>query len=195
MKKLILASSSPRRKMLLEWAELSFEIQPSDADEFVDPSLSPVDVALSIANRKNEKVFKDVQANEKNFIILSADTIVVLNNEIIGKPQDRSEAIEILQQLSGQTHEVVTGVCLKDDQIEISFTETTQVSFYALTYDQIIHYIDVYKPYDKAGGYAIQEWIGVVGIKEIKGDFYNVMGLPVSRVVASLKSDYNFPLR
>ncbi len=195
MKKLILASSSPRRKMLLEWAELSFEIQPSDADEFVDPSLSPVEVALSIANRKNEKVFKDVQANEKNFIILSADTIVVLNNEIIGKPQDRSEAIEMLQQLSGQTHEVVTGVCLKDDQIEISFTETTQVSFHALTYDQIIHYIDVYKPYDKAGGYAIQEWIGVVGIKEIKGDFYNVMGLPVSRVVTSLKSDYNFPLR
>ncbi|MEY3433287.1 MAG: hypothetical protein RL131_1223 [Bacteroidota bacterium] len=193
MKKLILASASPRRKMLLEWAELQFEVAPSDVDEYVDPNLLPAEVAISISKRKNQKVFQAYDPSGSNTLILSADTIVVLNNEIIGKPADRNEAISTLEKLSGKTHEVITGVCIRDSKEEICFSELTQVSFHELTLNQIIHYVDTYKPYDKAGGYAIQEWIGVVGIKEIKGDFYNVMGLPVSKVVSILNSTFNFP--
>lgn len=193
MKKLILASASPRRKMLLEWAELQFEVVPSDVDEAIDPDLFPAEVAISISRRKNQKVFQEYDPGESIKLILSADTIVVLNNEIIGKPVDRNEAIAILEKLSGNTHEVITGVCIRDSKEEICFSELTRVSFHDLTRNQIIHYVDTYKPYDKAGGYAIQEWIGVVGIKEIKGDFYNVMGLPVSRVVSILNSTFNFP--
>lgn len=119
--------------------------------------------------------------------ILAADTIVVLNNEIIGKPKDRDDAINILSRLSGHEHLVVTGVVILHNEREISFADTTSVRFHPLTHEQIEFYVDKYKPYDKAGAYAIQEWIGVVGIKSVHGDFYNVMGLPVSRVVRALQ--------
>jgi septum formation protein len=121
-------------------------------------------------------------------VILAADTIVVLNNEVINKPSDRDHAIKILQSLSGTQHEVITGVVVLQDEKEISFADVTQVEFHNLTNEQIIFYVDKYKPYDKAGAYAIQEWIGVIGIKSINGDFYNVMGLPVSRVVQVLRN-------
>jgi septum formation protein len=118
--------------------------------------------------------------------ILAADTIVVCNQRIIGKPTDRQDAINILQELSGNLHQVITGVAILKEKEEILFADTTTVIFHPLTREEIEFYVDNYKPYDKAGAYAIQEWIGVVGIKRVEGCFYNVMGLPVSRVVQSL---------
>ena len=114
--------------------------------------------------------------------------MVVLENEIIGKPTDRENAINILQSLSGKRHAVITGVVILINNKEIAFADTTYVTFHALTQEEIVFYVEKYKPYDKAGAYAIQEWIGVIGIESIEGDFYNVMGLPVSRVVKALHS-------
>jgi len=192
MKNIILASGSPRRKMLMEWAELNFEIIVSDVDESFPSNISPKDVALLIAKNKNIAVFEKllIEQTSNDFLIISADTIVVLNGEIIGKPANRDHALNILQKLSGQKHEVITAVVMKDNQKEISFADTTQVTFHNLTPEQIVFYVDNYKPYDKAGAYAIQEWIGVIGIKSIEGDFYNVMGLPISRVVSLLNSSF-----
>lgn len=182
MAEIILASQSPRRKQLLEWAEIDFEIIVANTDESYPENLTPKEIAIHIAKQKAEAVKKQVQ----NKIILAADTIVVLNNEIIGKPKDRNNAIEILSKLSGKHHQVITGVLILNKEKEIAFADVTDVEFHSLTPQQIEFYVDHYKPYDKAGAYAIQEWIGVIGIKRINGDFYNVMGLPVSRVVQTL---------
>ena len=181
--KIILASQSPRRKQLLEWAEIPFEIIIQSTDESFPANLPSDEIAIHIARNKALAV-KAIQQSEQ--IILAADTIVVLNNEVIGKPKDRDDAIAILSKLSGQKHTVITGVVILHCGNEIAFADTTAVEFHNLTKDQIIFYVDKYKPYDKAGAYAIQEWIGVVGIKSVTGDFYNVMGLPVSRVVQAL---------
>jgi septum formation protein len=191
MKKIILASGSPRRKMLLEWAEVPFEVIVSDTDESFSSSLSPSAVAVSIAQKKNQAVVDQLQNEISNAIVIAADTIVVLENEIIGKPVDRDNAIEIIQKLSGKKHKVITAVNIRDDQKDIHFYDVTEVVFHELTLEQISHYVDQYKPYDKAGAYAIQEWIGVVGIQSIHGDFYNVMGLPVSKVLKVLKEDFH----
>jgi len=191
MKKIILASGSPRRKMLLEWAEVPFEVIVSDTDESFSSSLSPSAVAVSIAQKKNQAVVDQLQNEISNAIVIAADTIVVLENEIIGKPVNRDNAIEIIQKLSGKKHEVITAVNIRDNQKNIHFYDVTEVVFHELTLEQISHYVDQYKPYDKAGAYAIQEWIGVVGIQSIHGDFYNVMGLPVSKVLKVLKEDFH----
>ncbi len=183
MQKIILASQSPRRKQLLQWAEIDFEIILNDTDETYPPHLHPADVAMYIAKNKALAI-KILHGDEVP--ILAADTIVVLNDEIIGKPADKEDAIKILLKLSGKRHLVITGVCILFNNKETVFAETTEVEFHDLTLEQIIFYVDKYKPYDKAGAYAIQEWIGVVGIRSINGDFYNVMGLPVSRVVKEL---------
>jgi len=185
MQQIILASQSPRRKQLLEWAEVPFEIIVKETDESYPKHLSAEEIAVHIAKNKALAV---KQTSKNNIPILAADTIVVLNNKIIGKPKDRADAINILTDLSGQKHEVITGVVILHDTKEIAFADKTDVHFHSLTNEQIEFYIDKYKPYDKAGAYAIQEWIGVVGIKSINGDFYNVMGLPVSRVIKALKS-------
>lgn len=181
--KIILASQSPRRKQLLEWAEVPFEIILQATDESYPAHLPVDEIAIHIARNKALAV---QQINNTKLTILAADTIVVLNNEIIGKPKNREDAINILTKLSGQKHRVVTGVVILGNDKEIAFADITAVEFHPLTQSQIEFYVDKYKPYDKAGAYAIQEWIGVVGIKEITGDFYNVMGLPVSRVVQAL---------
>jgi septum formation protein len=144
-----------------------------------------------------ETLTQEISIDESNYellnsIVLSADTIVVLDQEIIGKPANREEAIAIIQKLSGKTHQVITAVNLRDTEKDIHFYDTTEVVFNKLTPEQIAHYVDQYKPYDKAGAYAIQEWIGVVGIHAIYGDFYNVMGLPVSKVLKVLKEDFSF---
>ena len=186
----ILASQSPRRKQLLEGAEIPFEIIVHTTDESYPAELSVEDVAIHIAENKALAVQAFINentttANKK--IIIAADTIVVLGNEIIGKPTDRLDAIEILQKLSGERHKVITGVVMVDAEKKVAFADITEVEFHSLTTEQIIFYVDKYSPYDKAGAYAIQEWIGVVGIHSIKGDFYNVMGLPVSKVVQALQ--------
>jgi septum formation protein len=183
MQKIILASQSPRRKALLELAEIDFEVIVADTDESFPSELSFEEAAIYIA--KNKALV--VASTNPNRIILAADTVVVCNNKIIGKPINGKDAIEILTQLSGNTHKVITGVYILLQNESIFFADVTTVSFHELTNAQISYYVDKYKPYDKAGGYAIQEWIGAVGIKKINGDFYNVMGLPISRVVASLK--------
>jgi septum formation protein len=181
--KIILASQSPRRKQLLEWAEIDFDILVSDSDETYPVGLSFSEVAIHIAKNKALKVLEMYQPNHP---ILAADTIVVCENEIIGKPTDEANAIEIINKLSGKKHQVITGVYIHKSENAIAFADVTTVTFHELTQTQIEFYVKKYKPYDKAGAYAIQEWIGVVGIKSIEGDFYNVMGLPVSRVVQHL---------
>lgn len=183
MSKIILASQSPRRKQLLEWAEIKFEIFAQETDEHFPPDIPPSDVSIHISRNKAIAVRNSHAPGD---IIIAADTIVVLGDHIIGKPVHREEAISMLLALSGQKHNVITGVTLMKGENEISFSDTTEVEFHNLTIKQIEYYVDHYKPFDKAGAYAIQEWIGVIGIKSIHGDFYNVMGLPVSRVVREL---------
>lgn len=180
----ILASASPRRKQLLEWAEIPFQIIVHPTDESYPARLTPRETAEYIAAQKAAAVANGRRANE---VIIAADTIVVLDNEIIGKPKDREDAVAILTKLSNRVHKVITGVVIQQGNKVSQFSDVTDVVFHPLTQDQIIFYVDNYKPYDKAGAYAIQEWIGVVGIKSISGDFYNVMGLPVSRVIQTLQ--------
>jgi len=185
----ILASQSPRRKTLLEWAEVPFRIVVESTDESFDASMSAENIPIHIAKAKAHAVKnKLVNAQEQvnNIIFLAADTVVVLENEIINKPANRAEAIAMLQKLSGKKHRVITGVVILLNEKEVAFSETTHVQFHPLTLQQIEYYVDHYQPFDKAGAYAIQEWIGVIGIASITGDFYNVMGLPVSRVVKEL---------
>jgi septum formation protein len=188
--RIILASQSPRRKMLLEWAEVSFEIIVEPTDETFPAELASEDAAIHIARNKAKAVRENKlkQSQAGRAVVIAADTIVVLANEIIGKPVDRDDAISILRKLSGKRHEVITGVVIDDGTKAVEFFDVTEVSFYELSEEQIAYYVDKYRPYDKAGAYAIQEWIGVTGIKSINGDFYNVMGLPVSRVVKALQS-------
>jgi len=187
MKQIILASQSPRRKQLLEQAELTFTIKTAHANEDFPDDMLAEDAPMFIAKNKAEAVFQTLDDNEKNnSIIIAADTVVVLENKIIGKPKDEADAQQILRTLSGKIHKVITAVVLQTAQGVEQINETTEVHFLPLTNEQIKHYLENYKPYDKAGAYAIQEWIGLIGIKKIDGDFYNVMGLPISRVVAAL---------
>jgi septum formation protein len=183
-KKIILASGSPRRKTLLEWAEVSFDVIVQPTDESYPSELATNDVPVHIARQKAMAVAGGLSGNE---IVIAADTVVVLGDEIIGKPTSKEDAVHILSKLSGATHRVITGVVILDGMHETAFADSTTVHFHVLTTEQIEFYIEKYKPYDKAGAYAIQEWIGVVGIKSVEGDFYNVMGLPVSRVMQALQ--------
>jgi len=188
----ILASQSPRRKQLLAWADIEFDIIVSAAAEDFPPDMDVQEVPVHIAQKKaiavQQKIKQEFPIHQGTWII-AADTIVVLENEIIGKPIDRADAISILQKLSGKTHRVITGVYLVNDTESSSFSETTLVHFHLLTLSQIEYYVDQYQPYDKAGAYGIQDWIGVVGIQGIEGDFYNVMGLPVSKLLGYLPAN------
>jgi len=185
----ILASQSPRRKQLLAWADIEFDVIVSEAAEDFPAGMDVKEVPVHIAQKKaiavQQKIKYEFPIHQGKWII-AADTIVVLKNEIIGKPNDRADAINILQKLSGKTHLVITGVYLINDTESRNFSETTLVHFHPLTLSQIEYYVDQYQPYDKAGAYGIQDWIGVVGIQGIEGDFYNVMGLPVSKLLAYL---------
>ncbi|HTI93409.1 MAG TPA: Maf family protein [Puia sp.] len=206
MNTIILASGSPRRKQLLEWAEVKFEVLVKETPETYPPGLPTAEVPVYIARNKALAVKAVVDLAERSEtlakgsataaikeatgpdrVILAADTVVVLGEEIIGKPVDREDAVNILSRLSGQRHEVITGVVLLRGEEELAFYDRTSVWFHPLDRAELEGYVDRYRPYDKAGAYAIQEWIGVVGIKGIEGDFYNVMGLPVSRVVQALR--------
>lgn len=184
--KIILASQSPRRKQLLEWAEIPFDIIVQPTNEDFSKKMPVEEAAIHIAKNKAKAVKQIVRNEHKELPVLAADTIVVLDKKIIGKPVDRNNAIEILTSLSGNQHKVITGVVILYKDKLISFADSTEVVFHPLAKAEIEFYVDKYQPYDKAGAYAIQEWIGVVGIKSINGDFYNVMGLPVSRVIKEL---------
>jgi septum formation protein len=190
MQNIILASQSPRRKALLELAGIPFEVVVKSTDETFSKDLKAVDVPVYLAREKATAVNKFLDSayhkQHKDKTILAADTIVVLGDKIINKPEDRQHAIEMLCELAGKTHKVITGVVLQTDYTEVAFSDVTEVEFHPLTQEQIQFYVDDHAPYDKAGAYAIQEWIGAIGIKCIHGDFYNVMGLPISRVVQEL---------
>lgn len=185
----ILASQSPRRKQLLAWADIEFDIIVSAAAEDYPSDMDLQEVPVHIAKKKaiavQEKIKNELPIHQGKWII-AADTIVVLENEIIGKPIDRADAISILQKLSGKTHRVITGVYIINESESRYFSETTLVHFHPITLSQIEYYVDQYQPFDKAGAYGIQDWIGVVGIRGIEGDFYNVMGLPVSKLLGYL---------
>lgn len=188
MKKIILASGSPRRKQLLELAEIPFDVMVSETDESYPENLSSEEIAMYISEKKAVAVQQKLKSKDNSYgqTIIAADTIVILENNVMGKPNDREDAIRILSALSGKSHQVITGVCILKDGRKKLFYEETTVEFYPLSFSQIEHYINHYKPYDKAGAYAIQEWIGAIAIKSIEGDFYNVMGLPVSRMLREL---------
>ncbi len=188
MDKIILASQSPRRKELLEQAEVKFDIISADIDETYPGDMPASLVPEYLAKQKAKAIAK--KNDIADAIIIAADTVVILNGRILGKPIDKDDAFTMLKNLSGQTHIVVSGVCMQRGELLVSFSVTTEVTFRKLTNEQIDHYITKYEPYDKAGGYAIQEWIGIVGVKKIKGDYYNVVGLPVGKVVKTLEGRF-----
>lgn len=180
---LVLASSSPRRQYLMKEAGFNFTVEKPDVEEDF-PAEMPVDqVARYLASKKAE-FFRPQIHNE---IIVTADTVVILNNKIMNKPLDRNEAIAMLSELSGKTHLVMTGVCILSKEKEESFDDTTEVTFQRLTQQEIEYYVDHYKPYDKAGAYGAQDWIGMVAIQKITGSYFNVMGLPIHKVYQHLK--------
>lgn len=183
MARIILASQSPRRKQLLELAEIDFEVQVADIDETPPADIPSTGLAEYLACEK-AKVIAD---RNPDSIIIAADTVVLLNDEVLGKPTDDTDAISILKKLSGNTHQVISGVCIQNGTEQNNFSSVTEVHFRTLTDEEIQHYVSTYKPYDKAGAYAIQEWIGAIGIEKINGDYYNVMGLPINKVVDQLK--------
>ena len=170
----------------MEMAELEFEVVIADVDETNPPGMLGEDVPEFLAKKKADAVRHLVN----DAIVIAADTVVLLDHHILGKPSDATHAKTILQQLSGRMHKVVTGVCIRKGEKELSFSTTTEVYFRTLTDAQIEHYITRYMPFDKAGAYAIQEWIGVTGIEKINGDYYNVMGLPIGEVIVALKEFY-----
>ncbi|MFC0188012.1 Maf family protein [Fictibacillus aquaticus] len=182
MKRLILASSSPRRKELLSYALLLFDVCPSKIEEVMDPGLSAEELVCSLAEQKARDIF----SQHPDAVIAGSDTIVVLDGKPLGKPKDKQEARDMLQMLSGRTHEVYTGVCLIDSDRSSVFAEKTEVRFWPLTAEEIEWYISTKEPFDKAGAYGIQGK-GAVFVHSITGDYYNVMGLPISRVVRELE--------
>lgn len=182
---LILASASPRRRQLLSECGLEFTVaEKFECNEEYPATLSAEEVAPYLACKKSHTYPKSL--SEKD-ILLTADTVVIVGETILGKPADRSEAIEMLKALSGRTHTVTTGVVLRMIDRTYSFSVSSSVTFRELTVEEIEYYIDTYKPYDKAGAYGIQEWIGYVAIEQIAGSFFNVMGLPVQRLYVELE--------
>ena len=182
--RLILASQSPRRRKLLGDAGIEFELAPRyECEECYPAELPAVEVAEYLSRLKSEAYPEPL--GEKD-ILLTADTIVVACDKVLGKPEDREDAIQTIKMLSGREHEVITGVTLRSATRAVSFSSHSKVNFRVLTDEEIAYYVDTYSPMDKAGAYGIQEWIGYVGIEGIEGSFYNVMGLPVQRLYCEL---------
>ncbi len=182
--RVILASQSPRRKELLTGLGIDFEVMPLSVDEFYPNNLKGENIALYLSELKAKAFVFD---NEyQNVLLITADTIVWLDGEVLPKPKDYNDAVRILTKLSGRVHKVITGVTLRTKEKMHSFHSTTKVWFKELTKEEIDHYINNYKPFDKAGAYGIQEWIGYIGIEKIEGSYFNVVGLPVQRVYVEI---------
>ncbi|QXV67420.1 septum formation protein Maf [Mucilaginibacter achroorhodeus] len=181
--KIILASKSPRRQELLKLMDIDFRVVLKEVDESYPDGLSPAEIAVYIASKKAEAF--DEEVNDE--IVLTADTIVAIDGLILGKPESREHAIEMLQRLSGKVHEVYTGVCLFYKGEYNKFYDRSEVFFRQLTDEEIISYVDEYEPYDKAGSYGIQQRIGLIGIERINGSYTNVVGLPTEKVYQQLK--------
>lgn len=183
--RIILGSNSPRRRELLAGLDLSFDVHviPGLEENYPD-SLQPQEIPVFLSKQKAEAYLYTL---DDQVLLITADTIVWNETEVIGKPKDREDAIRMLRSLSGHEHQVVTGVCLTTTKKQETFSVVSSVRFASLTDEEIIYYVDKYKPFDKAGAYGIQEWIGYVGVESISGSFYNVMGLPVQRLYQELK--------
>lgn len=183
--KYILASGSPRRKELLKGLDIDFEVRLlPDIDESYPQGLSGEEIARCIAKKKAEAYVSTMADDE---IVITADTIVYLDGEVLGKPVDEADAIRMLKALRGKTHQVITGVTLLRKDKQHTFSAVSQVRFSNLTDDEIVYYVTHYHPLDKAGAYGVQEWIGYVGVEHIEGSYFNVMGLPVQRLYQELK--------
>jgi len=186
--KLILGSKSPRRKELLAGLGYSFEVRTKDTDESYPDNLDPKAIAAYVVSKKSAALKHELSENE---VLVCADTTVVLGENQFGKPIDRNEAITMLQALSNRTHLVITAFSITTREKSVVSSTTTEVTFKSLSIEEITYYIDTYKPFDKAGSYGIQEWIGYVGITKIHGSYTNVVGLPTAEVAAAL-SVYQF---
>lgn len=181
----ILGSQSPRRQNLLKGLDLDFKIEPINADESFDPDMKHEEVPEYLAAKKASQYPGNL--NEKQ-ILITADTVVILNGEILNKPVSKAESFEMLKALSANEHKVVTGVCIRSGNRSLCFKDETLVQFHELEDQEIQYYIDSYQPFDKAGSYGIQEWIGYIAIDSMKGCFYNVMGLPLPKLYRALKN-------
>ena len=182
---IILASNSPRRKELLAGLDIPFDVRVIDGiDESFPQDLLTKDIAGYIAKKKADAYQQTMAADE---LIITADTIVILGQKVMGKPKDAAEAVRMLHELSGHTHQVITGVCLTTKEKQVNFSVETDVTFKTLTDEEIHYYVEHYRPFDKAGAYGIQEWIGHVGVTGMNGSYFNVMGLPVQRIYEALR--------
>lgn len=182
--KVILASGSPRRRELMAGLGVNYVVRIlPDVDESYPDTLQGEEIPLYIAKEKADAYIPMMQPDE---LIITADTIVWLDGKVLGKPQDREDALQMLRTMSGRTHEVFTGVCITTTDWQRSFTAQTEVRFATLSEDEIIYYVDNFKPMDKAGAYGVQEWIGFIGVENISGSYYNIMGLPVQRLYREL---------
>jgi len=184
---IILASQSPRRQSLLKAMNLDFQIMAKPIDETIPSDIFPEKAAEYLAEKKADAF--DFSELPENTTLIACDTVVIVDDEILGKPATPSEATAMLEKLSGKKHNVITGVCIKTISKKTIFSETTLVYFKKLTREQIHHYVETCKPFDKAGAYGIQDWIGLVGISRIEGCYYNVMGLPTSKLAEVIFGD------
>ena len=184
---LVLASKSPRRQLLVKEMGFPFEVRIKEVDENYPSDIPAEQVPVYLAELKSAPLLSSLKVGE---ILLTSDTVVIHNNKILGKPKDKADAQHMLRALSGKSHKVVTGVCLTNNVHSVSFAETTIVHFSTLTESEINYYIENYQPFDKAGAYGIQEWIGAIGIHKIEGCYYNVMGLPVNKIYSVLKNEF-----
>mgnify|MGYP003504931705 FL=1 len=190
----VLASNSPRRKELLSGLGVNFSVKTlPDVDESFPDTLKGEEIPLFIARKKADAykvLFSSVTSNEveEPLLVITADTIVWLEDEVLGKPANATEARAMLSKLSGKKHQVITGVCLTTDSWQKSFAAVSEVQFSSLTEEEMDYYIHNYCPYDKAGAYGVQEWIGFIGVESIQGSYFNVMGLPIQRLYRELKT-------
>ena len=181
----VLASNSPRRKELMSGLGIDYVVKTlPDVDESYPGTLRGEEIPAYISREKADAYKKLIQPDE---LLITADTIVWLDGEVLGKPKDKEDAVRMLRKLSGASHQVITGVCLTTKDWQKSFTATTDVTFAALTDEEIDYYVGKYAPMDKAGAYGVQEWIGFIGVEAISGSYFNVMGLPVQRIYEELR--------
>ena len=183
---IILASKSPRRQELLKGIGLNFSIMTRDVDESYSKNISVFDVAPFLSLKK-AKAFEESELPE-NYLVITADTVVVVNDKILGKPVDADEARNMLRLLSGKKHSVISGVTIRTAEKIKTFSVTSKVSFDVLEEEEVEHYVKEYKPFDKAGSYGIQEWIGYIGVNNVEGSYFNVMGLPTHKLYQMLKN-------
>lgn len=180
----ILASKSPRRQQLLKSLGISFRVIIKEVDETYPGHLNKEEIPVYLAQKKSNPFVKTLSSSD---LLITADTIVWLNGKMFGKPQNTEQAKTMLHELSGQKHQVISGVCLTSSQKQKCFHAVTEVTFKELTRLETAYYVSVFKPYDKAGSYGIQDWIGAIGITRIEGSFYNVMGLPIQRLYEEIQ--------